>query len=540
MSDRIWQFKGKLQENNKRVITEAEGTVSEITTGESPRLDIKSNDGKLIVDLKLPTAAADEGIGGVGKQFIVDGVSTNIVGQKYGEIFNDYDNNIASGIYSHVAGVKNQAQYPYQVVFGKYNYNKENNILEIGYGDNDYNRANIFEITKDGVATIATDIGNKRGISLESLQKNKLEASEFDYLVGESQARIHTYINTETYTINNTQQLIISIDFLTTDATTPMFFASIPFELSTNALVSFTYYLNNSLLEDATVEENYTAGKHFATLFNTLDIKENYAGTLNIKMKVSAGTAIVTEYKLRSALYVQGVGITAAWNGKINITQNFTDFSIDSNFDIKPFRDIPEVTQYIPIPEDSRGKPIDKFGAFSIGKRKMNFLGIADMPPIINEVIKCWIFRTSAYDKYIYNNNYIIIKDESFMFNTQYDDDYISYPLDINIGNGTYIDIDITKFTEITNINVIPFIKKFEIPENAEVIFSINNKANYEYNNYIDDTNTFKLKTNYNELDYKITNNILDADAGRISILDILPVVQYTKIKEINIATNTE
>ena len=533
MSDRIWQFRGKLQENDKRVITEAEGTVSEIVKGESPRLDIKSNNGKLVIDLKLP-AAANDGIGGVGKQFTVDGLSTNLLGQKYGEIFNDYENNTANGIYSHVAGVRNNAAYSYQTVFGKYNDNKENNVFEIGYGDDNNNRTNIFEINKEGIATIVTDIGNKRGISLESLQKNKLEASEFDYLVGESQARILTYVNEETKIIGANEELIISIEFLTTDSTSPMFFASIPFELSADALVTFTYYLDNNLFSDDTLEQNFSAGKHFVTLFNTFNAKSNFAGSFKVKMKVSTGTATITEYKLRSALYVQGVGITAAWNGKINLVQKFTNFDFNEEISILPVKDNADVSYHIPIP----GAIEQQFNTFSIDS-KINILGIADSVDNIDISFRIltWIFKTLYHLKYIYNSQNVLIENESFKLRQDYSDDYEDCLLTFVNGKGVYLDIDISNFSnvsDISDINIVQSSEKFIKPNDIEynTVFSYTQENNIYNNQYVENNNNLKLKTNYNENDYQ--QNKLNIDKGLGAVID-LPLSLYKKVNDVNI-----
>lgn len=527
MSDRIWQFKGKLQENDKRVITEAEGTISEINVGDTPNLDIKSNDGKLIIDLKIPTRLAADRLGGVGKQFTVDDSSINAVGFKYGEIFNDYENNTAKGIYSHVTGVMNKAGYPYQAVFGKYNNNKENNLFEVGYGDDEYNRINIFEINKQGVATIATDIGNSDGISLKSLQKNKLEAAEFDYLVGESQAKIHTYTNEETITIGTAEDFIISIEFLTTDATTPMFFASVPFVLSQDAVVTFTYYLDENILSDDTLEQNFTAGKHFATLFNTLEIKENFAGRLKVKMKVSAGTATITEYKLRSALYVQGVGITAAWNGKINVTQNYPITALKKSVNILPYTDNVKVTQYIPIPGDVQ----QKIGFFNI-KRKMNILGFTDIP-VFDEVILSWVFSVAKYLDYIYNADFIAIDDNgNFKLRQEYADNYQGYSLGVEYGDASFIDINIDDFTNITNIKINVEMESFSPPWGARLYFSVDNKDNYIYNRNIIDDSKFQLRDSYTEKDY--IQNQLNIKNGCGAIVE-LPLSVYKQVQEVKI-----
>ena len=61
-------------------------------------------------------------------------------------------NNIIEGFVKNIFqhGVGLVSAYSDQIQFGRYNENKERNILEIGIGDNSLDRKNIFEIDKDG------------------------------------------------------------------------------------------------------------------------------------------------------------------------------------------------------------------------------------------------------------------------------------------------------------------------------------------------------------------------------------------------------
>lgn len=339
MSDRIWRFQGKLQENEKRVLTSVEGSISKIDAKKPPVLDIKNEDGKTFIDLKIPVYQPPEIIENpIGKQFYIDGKSENILGQKYGEIFNDYDYNVASGIYSHVTGYGNEAQHPYQAVFGKYNKNNKDNIFEIGYGNDENNRKNIFYVTKTGDIKITGDITNGDNLSLTSLNKNKLELSQFDYYIGESQASIHRDTNGEEIIFSNETETTISlINFLTTDATTPLYWGIVPFILSEDAIVTFKYYINEILQSEDTLQQKCFSGKNFLTLFNALEINENYAGALKITMSISKGQVTIPSFGIKSSLYVQGVGITAAWNGKINVEQGFKAFRYDGEILVSNF-----------------------------------------------------------------------------------------------------------------------------------------------------------------------------------------------------------
>lgn len=428
MSERVWYFQGNLQENGNRVLTRAEGSVTEIDEGEQPKLDVSSNEGKLIIDFKIPTRKVLDAIGGVGKQYLVDGLDKNAAGQKYGEIFNDYDNNSAKGVYSHVTGYNNKGDYPYQIVFGKYNKNNKNNVLEVGYGEDEYNRKNIFAIDKEGNVKATGDVGNGKGISLDSLQEHKLDKVQFDYLVGESQPRIHKSTNKQPLSISSDEVAISSIQFITTEATTPMFWATIPFTLSETAVVTFKYYLDNVLQADDTLKQSFNAGTHFASLFNIFEIGENYGGVLKVTMSVSVGSASIEDYSIKSALYVQGVGITAAWNGKINITQNFTSFNLSGKFKngILPIKDKVVVTTQQPKSNNIQ----ERFNRFAFGK-KISVLGFTDNVET-SKIITRYVFDVLKKSLYNYNEDYVLAE-ENFRLRTEYQ--YNSVTKEIDTGN---------------------------------------------------------------------------------------------------------
>lgn len=373
MAEKIWRFQGKLQENENRVITQAEGSVTEIEEGKSPELEVSADEGKLIIDLKVPTKKVLDSMG-VGKQYLVDGSDTSTTGQKYGEIFNDYTNNVASGIYSHAGGFRTEAKYPYQTVLGKYNNNIESSVFEIGYGDDSYNKKNVFRVDKNGNVIIMGDIKNGEGVSLNSLNNNKISNTDLNYYIAESQARIHRYTNKNSFTVSG-ETTISQIEFLTTEATTPLYWATVGFTLSDDAVVTINYYIQDVLQSDDTLQQNFSAGKNFLTLFNIFDIKEDYAGTLRVTMKVSNGTASIGEFCVKSALYVQGVGITAAWNGRIKVTDNITKIVFNNVEEkVSNFKEDVRVTKYIPIPNSIQ----QRISSISFNSSQINVTGIRD------------------------------------------------------------------------------------------------------------------------------------------------------------------
>lgn len=448
MAEKVWRFQGKLQENENRVITQAEGSVTEIEEGKSPELEVRADEGKLIIDLKVPTKKVLDSMG-VGKQYLVDGSDTSATGQKYGEIFNDYANNVASGIYSHVSGYYNEAKYPYQTVIGKYNNNMENNVFEIGYGDDIYNKKNIFRVDKKGNVIAMGDIKNGNGVSLESLNNDKVSNTDLNFYIKESQARIHRYTNKNSLLVSE-ETTISQIEFLTTEATTPLFWATVGFTLSDDAVVTINYYIQDVLQSDDTLQQNFSAGKNFLTLFNIFDIKEDFGGTLKVTMQVSNGTASIGEFCVKSALYVQGVGITAVWNGKLSVTDNIQKINLNQNnlMKIKTFKE--EVKVNIINPDTREIK--QKIPSIKLNNNNIKVTGIKEFIEV-EEIVLNYIFNTSNANNILYNRNYIRIEENNFKLKTEYTYPAVESPIDA--GKMSIIKIQTDDKTSIEKIKKV-------------------------------------------------------------------------------------
>lgn len=529
-SNRTWNFQGKLKENNKRVITQIEGRLTETEQGEEPNFEALSfEDGRVILDLKIPKQNLESNI--VGKQYIVDGSSTNAAGQKYGEIFNDYVNNTALGAYSHVTGYGTKGDYPYQAIFGKYNQNKKNNVIEVGFGDSASSRRNIFELNKEGNITIPGDItSTSTGLSLTYLEEKKLDKIQFDYLVQESLPRLHTYTNeSEINAAAAVEQPIISTTFTTTNATTPLFFATIPFTLTEEAIVTFRYYLDNVLQEDDTLQQKFDVGTHFATLFNYLTIGENFAGIIKVTITVSQGSLNILPYSIKSTLYVQGVGITAAWNGKINITENFTPFNLPTDsLSISKVKEDVSVIAQVPIGNNI----VESIKRISLTKNRMSILGYTDNVQTA-EVFTNYTFSVlrSLVDPYDYNKYFISTENEQFQMETFYDFGRGTELIVSNDGGGSVQDINTTIFKSVEKVDIVMENVYVEEPSKLhKVVFSVEDKDKYVYNPYYFNETYFMPLTVYNKLGVeKIVN-----DNGSGTVLDIKANV-FKAVQSINI-----
>lgn len=78
-----WNFNGSLKENNKRVLTEAEGTVNMIGARKDPSVSFNNNNGKLKMTLNIPAGGSEES--GVGRTYVTED------GESRGEYFNVYE-----------------------------------------------------------------------------------------------------------------------------------------------------------------------------------------------------------------------------------------------------------------------------------------------------------------------------------------------------------------------------------------------------------------------------------------------------------------
>lgn len=594
---RKWDFLGELKENDKRVITSGQGTITE-TEGD-PSIEVTADGGVLNIDLELPISATVSPDDLVGEKWAdEDGNIKDSNAVPYGEIFNDYADNVASGNYSHVTGRGNQAESDFQTVFGKYNNNNADNALEVGWGTAE-NRKNIFEIKTNGDVSVkgslsaegdlvaAGEISDSSGLSFTTLDEIKLDKSEFTTYLAESQAIILSDTNDTELTVKGPDEItVVDIDFVTTDATKPIFIATIPFVLSNDGNVTFKYYLNDSLITTDTVSQYCSKGENFATLANIFDIRKEFTGNLKVTMTTSyvesdarrqeaeilsmknyiltltyaqpvvdttVPTATVKAYGIKSVLYVQGIGLSLAWNGRLV----FTD-----SFDYAPLKQLPKV-ELIPFSvEIHKDMPVIYFGEirwilpntddynyetqFFITDTVANLLSFktlysaAEYPDYTGyEKVACdegvievmdirtdfilydeWGEKSGVLEHVEYlksnqrwndpDNDFAIVfnlsNKDNYIYDSRYIDDNIDFRInkiysnhgeDVIIDHGICVEVsrDVTEYKVLKDVEWNLFNKKV-FDSTLTVVFTIDNKENYEYDSFyiIDDTN-FKLES---------------------------------------------
>ena len=80
-----WNFNGSLKENNKRVLTEAEGSVNMISARKDPSVSFNNDNGTLRMTLNIPAGSGGETESGVGRTYVTED------GESRGEYFNIYE-----------------------------------------------------------------------------------------------------------------------------------------------------------------------------------------------------------------------------------------------------------------------------------------------------------------------------------------------------------------------------------------------------------------------------------------------------------------
>lgn len=555
---RKWDFLGELKENDKRVITSGQGTITE-TEGD-PSIEVTADGGVLNIDLELPISATISPDDLVGEKWAdEDGNIKDGNAVPYGEIFNDYADNIASGNYSHVTGRGNQAESDFQTVFGKYNNNNADNALEVGWGTAE-NRKNIFEIKTNGDVSVkgsmnaegdlvaAGEISDSSGLSFTTLDEIKLDKSEFTTYLAESQAVILSDTNNTELTVKGPDEItVVDIDFVTTDATKPIFIATIPFVLSNDGNVTFKYYLNDSLITTDTVSQYCSKGENFATLANILDIRKEFTGNLKVTMTTSyvesdarrqeaeilsmknyiltltyaqpvvdttVPTATVKAYGIKSVLYVQGIGLSLAWNGRLV----FTD-----SFDYAPLKQLPKV-ELIPFSaEIYKDMPVIYFGEIRWILPNTDDYNY-DIKVFITDTTKNLLSFKQFYNTLDYPDYNGYEKVSCYEGIIEVVDIKTDFILDDKDGNRTGI---------INNVNIYPnYDSYYSDPRNEfTIVFDINNKNNYNYDKiYLNDNesfNLYKFYSNYNE-EMIIDEKGLILNVGR-------DITEYKYVKSISL-----
>lgn len=104
------------------------------------------------------------------------------------------------------------------------------------------------------------------------------------------------------------------------------------------ALVHFTFELNDEVILIHQPEETWHSGKHTILLYYPVEnVVPDITNTFNVYMKVSGGTCSVDTGNCIASISGQSMGAAAAWDGKIAIEEKTGRFVLGGGLNIRAF-----------------------------------------------------------------------------------------------------------------------------------------------------------------------------------------------------------
>lgn len=206
---------------------------------------------------------------------------------------------------------------------------------------------------------------------------------------------IHTFTNASAYTVAETDVKIISIEFATSEESHAQFFGQVIVDVQADtierkasakgdvmipavavngidgssgedsgntsqigntveqtvsvelpvvwsedgqALVHFTFEMNDEVILIHQPEETWHSGKHTILLYYPIEnVVPNITNTFNVYMRVSGGTCSVDTGNCIASISGQSMGAAAAWDGKIEIEERTGRFAFGGGLAVRTF-----------------------------------------------------------------------------------------------------------------------------------------------------------------------------------------------------------
>ena len=206
---------------------------------------------------------------------------------------------------------------------------------------------------------------------------------------------IHTFTNASAYTVAETDVKIISIEFATSEENHAQFFGQVIVDVEADAiertvsakgdvvipavavngidgssgedsgdvlqigntveqtvsvelpvvwsedgqaLVHFTFEMNDEVILIHQPEETWHSGKHTILLYYPMEnVVPNITNTFNVYMRVSRGTCSVDTGDCIASISGQSMGAAAAWDGRIEIEERTGRFALGGGFAVRAF-----------------------------------------------------------------------------------------------------------------------------------------------------------------------------------------------------------
>ena len=206
---------------------------------------------------------------------------------------------------------------------------------------------------------------------------------------------IHTFTNASAYTVAETDVKIISIEFATSEENHAQFFGQVIVDVQADAvertgsvkgdvvipavavdgidgsggedpgdvsqigntveqtvsvelpvvwsedgqaLVHFTFEMNDEVILIHQPEETWHSGKHTILLYYPMEnVVPNITNIFNVYMRVSGGTCSVDTGNCMASISGQSMGAAAAWDGRIEIEERTGRFALGGGFAVRAF-----------------------------------------------------------------------------------------------------------------------------------------------------------------------------------------------------------
>ena len=104
------------------------------------------------------------------------------------------------------------------------------------------------------------------------------------------------------------------------------------------ALVHFTFEMNDEVILIHQPEETWHSGKHTILLYYPIEnVVPNITNTFNVYMRVSGGTCSVDTGNCIASISGQSMGAAAAWDGKIETEETVGRFALGGGLAVRAF-----------------------------------------------------------------------------------------------------------------------------------------------------------------------------------------------------------
>ena len=104
------------------------------------------------------------------------------------------------------------------------------------------------------------------------------------------------------------------------------------------ALVHFTFELNDAVILIHQPEETWHSGKHTSLLYYPVEkVVPDITNTFNVYMRASGGTCHVDTGNCIASVSGQSMGAAAAWDGKIELEEKTGRFVLGGGLNVRAF-----------------------------------------------------------------------------------------------------------------------------------------------------------------------------------------------------------